>query len=86
MPIDINGTKYYTPTEAAKKLKISVGMLRYLRNEGRIEGTFTGRSYLFTEKQIADADLTPKKTGPKPKVDIDSRSLMLMGDELQEVA
>jgi len=65
MPIENNGQKFYTPSEVAGILNISVGMLRYLRNERRIEGTELGTITLYTEEQIRDADLSPRKRGPR---------------------
>ena len=63
MPIEHNGQTLYNPRETAKKLGISVGMLRYLRNEGRIEGTKLETTTLYSDEQIANADLTPRSRG-----------------------
>jgi hypothetical protein len=77
--------KIYTPREAAKKLGISVAQLRYLRNTGRAEGTDAGNTTLFTEEQIANVDMTPLKSGPKPREkkeleETDPLSMMLIGN------
>lgn len=56
---------FYTPSEAAEMLDISVAMLRYLRNTGRIEGTSLGNTTVYTPEQIAKADLTKRTPGPK---------------------
>ena len=60
--------RIYTPHEAAKKLGVSVTMLRYLRNTGRIEGISLGNTTVYTDAQLSKADLSPKKTGPKPRL------------------
>jgi hypothetical protein len=57
--------KRHTPEEAAKKLGISVRMLGYLRREGRIEGTPFGNTTAYTDEQLANADLSKRKPGPK---------------------
>ncbi len=79
MPIEHHGEMLYTPHEAAKKLGISTGMLRYHRNAGNIQGTELGTMTLYTEEQIRAAKLDQKKRGPKSKVD--ASSLMLVKDE-----
>ena len=48
----------YTPAQVAKRLGITTYQLRYLRQTGRIEGTFAGNTTLYTEEQIARADLS----------------------------
>jgi hypothetical protein len=78
-----NHDKIYTPHEAAKKLGISVTMLRYMRLTDRIEGTSLGNTTVYTEEQINKADLTRKTPGPRKKND--SSSLMLVKNE-KEVA
>lgn len=55
----------YTPSEAAKKLGISVQKLKYHRLRGDIEGTDVGNTTLYTEAQLKAANLSPKKPGPK---------------------
>ena len=62
-----NNQKIYTPHEAAKKLGITVTMLRYLRNNGRIEGISLGNTTVYTEEQLNNADLSHQKPGPKPR-------------------
>lgn len=71
MPIEHQGQKLYTPKEAANMLGLSVGMLRYLRNEGRIQGTELGTITLYTKEQIDAADTTPKQRGPHKKGGMD---------------
>ena len=71
MPIEHQGQKLYTPKEAAAMLGISVGMLRYLRNEGRIQGTELDTITLYTKEQIENADVTTRKRGPRKKEDKD---------------
>lgn len=58
--------KFYTPSQAAEKLGISVRMLQYYRSTGRIEGTDMGNTTAYTEEQIANAKLEKRKPGPKP--------------------
>ncbi len=57
--------KLYTPDEAAKKLGITVRMLGHYRRTGRISGTSLGNTTVYSEEQIANADLTRYKPGPK---------------------
>lgn len=57
--------QFYTPEEAASRLGISVRMLGYYRRTGRIQGTNLGNTTVFTEEQLASADLTKQKPGPK---------------------
>lgn len=57
--------KFYTPEQAAKKLGISRRVLQYMRQTGRIKGTFVGNMYLYTEEQIKNADMGKEKPGPK---------------------
>lgn len=57
--------EFYTPEQAAKKLCISRRMLQYMRQTGRIEGTFVGNMYLYTEEQIKNANMGKEKPGPK---------------------
>lgn len=59
--------KLYTPSEAANKLGISVRALGYWRRTGRIAGIEGGNTTMYTEEQIAAADRTGKKPGPKPR-------------------
>ncbi len=59
--------KFYTPSEAAKLLNVSVATLRYMRLTGRIEGTDLGNTTVYTEEQIKKADFTHRKPGPKSK-------------------
>jgi hypothetical protein len=77
MPIEINGITFFTPAETAKRLGISLGMLRYLRIDGRVEGTQIGNTHFYTEEQIQKANITPKKRGPNR----DKASLMLVENE-----
>jgi hypothetical protein len=56
---------YYTPSEAAKILGISVQSLKYYRLDGRVEGTDIGNTTLYTQEQLNAADLSRKKPGPK---------------------
>lgn len=56
---------YYTPSQAAKILGISVQSLKYHRLEGHIEGTDIGNTTLYTQEQLDAADLSRKKPGPK---------------------
>lgn len=63
----INGVTYYEAGETARKLNCTIAMLGYYRREKRIEGTRVGMTTLYTEEAIANADFSPKKTGPKPK-------------------
>jgi hypothetical protein len=65
MTVEYNGRLFYTPQEAAHKLGISVAMLRYFRLEGRIVGTRVGTTTLYTEEQLNQVDLSPRKRGPK---------------------
>lgn len=60
-----NEQKLYTPGEAAKKLGISVTMLRYYRLTGRVEGTSLGNTTVYTEKQLRNVDRTKRTPGPK---------------------
>jgi hypothetical protein len=62
----MDNNKLYTPAEAAAKLGITVETLKYLRQRGRIKGTFIGNTTLYTEEQIKNADLSKQKPGPKP--------------------
>lgn len=55
----------YPPEKAAKKLGISRRQLQYMRQTGRIEGTFVGNMYLYTEEQLKNADMSKEKPGPK---------------------
>jgi len=61
--------KLYTPREVAKRLGISTRMLQYYRETGRIEGTFVGNTTLYTEEQIAAANLEKRMPGPKMPTD-----------------
>ena len=61
-----NSGKLYTPAETAAKLGITVETLKYLRQRGRIQGTFIGNTTLYTDEQIQNADLSKKKPGVKP--------------------
>lgn len=65
MPTVIQGVTYYNPTETAEKLNTTVAMVRYWRNNGRIEGTWTGNGWVYTEEQIKAVDTQPMKRGPK---------------------
>lgn len=82
MPIEHQGQTLYTPKEAAKMLGISVGMLRYHRGAGDIEGVELGTTTLYTEEQIRNANLSQKKRGPKDKKT--SVMLMAFGDQSQQ--
>lgn len=64
-----NEQKIYTPGEAAKKLGISVTMLRYYRLTGRIEGISLGNTTVYTEEQLRKVDRTKKTPGPKKMKD-----------------
>lgn len=55
----------YTPSQAAKKLGITVYKLKYHRLRGDIEGIDVGNTTLYTEAQLQAANLAPKKPGPK---------------------
>jgi hypothetical protein len=73
LPIIIEGRKVYPPSEAAEILtqragrKITVGILRQLRNKGRIQGTRYGyNETVYTEEQLRQADLKQYKAG-RPK-------------------
>jgi hypothetical protein len=61
--------KIYSSEEAARKLGISVPMLAYHRRKGHIEGTRIGDTnmYVYTEEQIAAANLSPEKRGRRPE-------------------
>ena len=65
MTIEVNGETLYSPAETAKKLDISVGMLRYHRNAGNIKGFDMGTTTYYSQAQINAADLERKKPGPK---------------------
>lgn len=66
MPMNINGKTFYTPNEAAKRLKISQTMLRYYRLEGRIEGTpLEDGRHLYSQEQLDTADVAPRPRGRK---------------------
>lgn len=74
MPIEIQGTRYYSPRETAKLLGVSVAMLRYHRSEGRIEDTLIGIIHYCTDEQILrnKARVYPyteegRRAGRKPK-------------------
>lgn len=71
MPTVIQGVTYYSPSEVAKRLGVSTAMVRYWRNEGRIEGTQMGNSYGYTEEQIQAANTERLKRGPKTGDDKD---------------
>ena len=57
------------PTEAAQYLNVSTQKLARLRREGRLHGTQVGTSKLFTYTivDLRNADLRPRKRGPKSK-------------------
>ena len=70
MPVKVNGQTVYTPKEAAQKLSqragrtITEGDLRQLRLKGRVEGIRLGyNETVYTEEQLAKADLTRRKAG-----------------------
>lgn len=65
MTIEVNGETLYSPSETARKLGISVGMLRYHRNAGNIKGFDMGTTTYYSQPQIESADLERKKPGPK---------------------
>jgi hypothetical protein len=65
MSIQIEGKTYYSPKETANVLGISVGMLRYHRNEGNIEGLDMQTTTYYSQEQIDAANLERKKPGPK---------------------
>ncbi len=59
--------KFYTPAQVAKRLGISVQSLKYHRARGHIQGTPIPNTnmYVFTEEQVRNANLTPRKPGPR---------------------
>jgi hypothetical protein len=63
---DQESEKTYSSGEAAKKLGISVQSLKRRRLLGQIKGKRVGETnvYVYTEQQLREADLTPKKPGP----------------------
>lgn len=62
--------KLYTPKEVAEMFGISVHALKNRRQRGQIEGiVFDKRTVFYTEEQIKNADLSPRKRGPKSKHD-----------------
>lgn len=65
MTIQIEGKTFYSPKEVAEKLGISVGMLRYHRNSGNIEGVEMGTTTYYSQEQLDSANLERKKRGPK---------------------
>jgi hypothetical protein len=79
--------KIYTPREAAEKLGISVAMLRYLRNTGRVQGTNVGNTTLYSEEQLSKIDLTPRKSGPKTEEEkkIEAQKKQIEEDDLSSM-
>jgi hypothetical protein len=62
----IAGIRHWSPAITADKLGISVEMLRYRRRKGRIQGKkLADNFYVFSDEQIANADLSSEKPGPK---------------------
>lgn len=70
MPIEINKVTFYSPGETAELLGTNVGMVRYYRHAGYIQGTSMGTSTYYTMEQIEAARkkiAEPKKRGPKKR-------------------
>lgn len=59
--------KFYSPSETAAKLGVTVDRLRQMRWQGRIKGTDVGNSTVYTDEDIAKAELTPRRRGAKKK-------------------
>jgi hypothetical protein len=60
--------KLYTPKEVAEMFGITSDALKQRRRRGQIKGIVFAENYvMYTEEQIRNADLSPKKRGPKPK-------------------
>lgn len=60
--------KFYTPKEVAEMFGITPGALRSRRLRGQIKAiVINDNNVVYTEEQIKNANLSPRKRGPKPK-------------------
>jgi hypothetical protein len=58
--------KLYTPREVAERFGITTASLRSRRARGQIEAiVLNDNSVVYTQEQIDNADLSPRKRGPK---------------------
>lgn len=61
MSITMNGIQYISTKEAAKQLRVTMGWITQLINDGRLEGQKVGRDWVVSRTSLEA--FKPKKAG-----------------------